>query len=81
MTDTGIQCCGNGIASRIAWFIGETSRPMCMGIIGTATAVGFLMRLDTGALGIMSALLGALYGAKAAENVQQGRTEAKKNGA
>ena len=60
----------------LAWFIGETSRPMALAVAATSTAWGFLQKLDTGAIGVMSALVGTLYGAKAYEKVQQAKTDA-----
>lgn len=62
---------------QLAWFIGETARPMTMGIIASSTAWGFLNRLGVAELGIMSALVGTLYGAKVVEKMQQSRSEAK----
>jgi len=59
----------------LAWFVGETSRPMSLGVTATSTAFGFLHHIDTGALGVMSALVGTLYGAKAYEKVQQAKAD------
>lgn len=64
----------------LAWFIGETSRPMGMAIVLTATAYGFLLRLDTAALGVMATLGATLFGAKAVEKFQIAKTEAQKTG-
>lgn len=78
MSDSGgVLPYGARWLANLVWFIGETARPLCMLIIGIATAAGFLNRLDIGSLGIMSTLLGALYGAKAAERIQQTRSDAK----
>lgn len=76
MSESGLICCGTRWHERLAWFIGETARPMSMGIIASATAWGFLNRLGIGELGIMSTLLGTLYGAKVVEKMQQSRSDA-----
>lgn len=60
----------------LAWFIGETARPMSMGLVATSTAAGFLLKMDVGALGVMSALVGTLYGSKVFEKVQQTKADA-----
>jgi len=48
---------------------------MSLGVTATSTAFGFLHHIDTGALGVMSALVGTLYGAKAYEKVQQAKAD------
>lgn len=74
MSEAGIRPpCSRIWLMDLAWFIGETARPMGMGIVMTSTAAGFLIKLDTGALGVMSALCAALYGAKVAEKIQQAK--------
>lgn len=80
MSDTGCQPPSRIWLGDLAWFIGETARPVGMGIVLTATAAGFLMKLDVGALGVMAALCGTLYGAKAFEKVQTAKAEASKPG-
>lgn len=71
------MCCGGKRwHEQLAWFIGETARPMSMGIVATSTAYGFLNRLGVAELGIMSALVGTLYGAKVVERMQQARSDA-----
>lgn len=76
MSESGM-CCGAKLwHEKLAWFIGETARPMSIGIISSATAWGFLNKLGVGELGIMSALLGTLYGAKVVEKMQQSRSDA-----
>lgn len=75
-SETGACCGGRLWHEKLAWFIGETARPMSIGIISTATAWGFLTKLGVAELGIMSALVGTLYGAKVVEKVQQSRSDA-----
>lgn len=76
MSESGLTCCGGRWHESLAWFIGETARPMSMSIVATSTAWGFLNRLGVAELGIMSALLGTLYGAKAMEKMQSFRSDA-----
>lgn len=77
MSDSGTPRppCSRQWIMDLTWFIGETARPMALGMVATSTAWGFLQKLDTGALGVMSALVGTLYGAKAYEKVQQAKAD------
>lgn len=62
----------------LAWFIGETARPMGLAIILTSTAYGFIAKLGAAELGVMATLGATLYGAKAFEKVQTAKAEAGK---
>lgn len=59
-----------------AWFIGETSRPVSMGITAVATAAGFIMKIEPIALGVMATLLGGMFGVKGWEGATKTKADA-----
>lgn len=62
-----------------AWFLGETARPVSLAMVGTGTVAGFLMKIGVAELTIMATTLGALYGTKSIERVQETKAKSGAN--
>jgi hypothetical protein len=60
----------------LTWFVGETSRPVSMGITAVATALGFLLKSEPIALGVMATLLGGMFGVKGWEGATKTKADA-----
>lgn len=56
--------CSRAWVRDLAWFIGETARPLAIDISAAATGAGFLMGLGAGELTVMAGLTGALFAGK-----------------
>lgn len=54
-------------SERLAWFIGETARPYCLIVTGTAVAWAIFDGKEAGIITAGGVILMVLYGAKAAE--------------
>lgn len=71
MSDTGlVPPCSRAWIRDIAWFVGETARPVSLALVGTGTVIGFLIGKGVAELTVMSGTLSLLYGARSIENFQ-----------
>lgn len=74
MTDTPLP---SKPPSRLAEFIGQIARPYAIIAVASATAWSIFDKHDAGNITAAGLILGALYAARAAENVSASRDTAK----